>query len=189
VLGFASLYRNLGGVEEWLISGWRLGSHVRTADLVILLANVSEMLTDWVLYSRYRGFGLGYHMHHLLTCLGVCAIVSNETAPVGCAILYASVMETGGAFLNLASLFPSRLTHALRLGCYVLSRLVATALICQYTVWSMRGRIGMPPIALAPVWLLTGLNLSWCLDIVRRAARRRRACSAAAARQVESART
>lgn len=172
-LGLACIARNAdGSLEPWLLAGWQMESRARSTEMLIMLANVAEMLTDWLLYSRYRGFRSGYHLHHLLTVSASLAFIQCETAPVGFAIAYSSVMELGGAFLNLSSLVPSRLTFALRPCVYVLSRLVATALLALCTAYALRGRIGVPLAALAPVWILALLNLRWATDLFRAALRR-----------------
>lgn len=173
VLGFASVARNCGDFERWALAGWAKSLDAsRQTEMVIMLANIAEMLTDWLLYSRYRGFGRAYHLHHLLTAGASLGFICCATAPVGFAITYSSLMEAGGAFLNLSSLFPCRLTFAMRLGGYVLSRLLATALLAACTGYAIRGHVGVPLAALAPVWALALLNLRWAAALLLAALRR-----------------
>lgn len=173
-LGFAALARQgePAEVERWLVQGWPVGSRADSAEMVIMLANLSEMMTDWLLYARYRGFQTGYHMHHLLTAVATCAFIWCDSAPVGFAVAYSSVMEAGGACLNLSGLFPCRFTYTLRLWGYVLSRVAATALLVACTAYAARGRVGVPLAALAPVWALALLNLRWAADLLFAALRR-----------------
>lgn len=171
-LGLACIAQNAGALEPWLLAGWQMDARARSTEMLIMLANIVEMLTDWLLYSRYRGFRSGYHLHHLLTVSASLAFIRCETAPVGFAIAYSSVMEVGGAFLNLSSLLPSRLTFALRPWVYVLSRLAATALLALCTAHTVCGRVGVPLAALAPVWILALLNLRWAADLLLAALRR-----------------
>jgi hypothetical protein len=166
--------RSTDDVEPWLCAGWRLGLNYRTAELLVMQLNVAEMVTDWLLYSRYRSFRAGYHLHHLLTVCATVAFVLCETAPVGFVIVFSSLMEAGGAFLNLASLCPCRATYAVRLALYPLSRFLAAAVLAYCTLLSARGHVGVPLAFLAPVWLLMALNLRWATDVLVRAARRQK---------------
>jgi hypothetical protein len=168
-LGYLAMSRSGADADDldaWLLTGWRMGTRVRTEELLVMVANMAEMLTDWLLYSRYRGFGAAYHMHHLTTLLATYMFVRCDSAPVGMATLFSSVMETGGAFLNFAGLFPCGLTYSLRLFFYPLTRLLAAALLCQCTLYGWRGHVGVPLICFAPVWVLTLMNIRWALMII-----------------------
>ncbi|KAJ1634586.1 hypothetical protein T492DRAFT_836789 [Pavlovales sp. CCMP2436] len=167
-LGYMAMARcgSYADLEDWLLTGWRLGTRLRTEELLIMVANLAEMLTDTLLYSRYRGYGTSYHLHHLTTLLATLCFIARDSAPVGMAVLFSSILETGSCCLNAAGLFPCGLTYTIRLVCYPLSRLLATALLCQCTLYGWRGHVGVPLISFAPVWVLMLLNIRWATQIL-----------------------
>lgn len=165
----AAQTRDGAGLEAWLTRGWSpLVADDHHLERLIMLANMTEMWTDCVMYTRYPAFGAEYWAHHIATFLATASFLTFGTAPVGFAVLYAGLMEMGSGFLSLALLVPHPVTYFLRTAMYGLTRLASTAVLIVCTFYTIQGKVGLPLICLTPVWTLMLVNLRWTLDMLVR---------------------
>jgi hypothetical protein len=94
---------NYWHLNAWLTGSWADGASHR-AEQIFLCMQAVEMATDVIRDRSYPGFGASYLQHHLATLFAAIAAL-YLTVPVGGVVAFGTMLEAGGAVLNVVSLY------------------------------------------------------------------------------------